>query len=81
MTPVTRSIVWRAVVLVLVLVVQFAALGIGLRYAAYEGSSTFQSLFMDDPQVGIRLRPNTRIRYTTVEFSTEIAINAQGVRG
>ena len=81
MTPVTRSIAWRAAVLFLVLVVQFAVLEAGLRvYATYEGSSTFQSLFMDDPQVGIRLRPNTRIRYTTVEFSNEIGINAQGVR-
>ena len=81
MTPVNGSIIRRGAVLAIVLLAQFALLEAGLRvYAAYEGSSTFQSLFMDDPQVGIRLRPNTRIRYTTVEFSTEIAINAQGVR-
>ncbi|HXT70774.1 MAG TPA: SGNH/GDSL hydrolase family protein [Vicinamibacterales bacterium] len=35
---------------------------------------------MDDPNVGIRLRPGARIRYTTVEFSAEVGINAQGVR-
>jgi hypothetical protein len=63
------------------LVAQFALLEAGLRvYGAFEGTSTFQSLFMDDPQVGVRLRPNARIRYTTVEFTTDIAINPQGVR-
>jgi hypothetical protein len=35
---------------------------------------------MDDPVVGHWLRPGARTRYTTVEFSTEIAINPQGVR-
>lgn len=72
---------WRALILVLVLVAQFAVLEAGLRiYGAFEGSTTFQSLFMDDPDVGIRLRPNAHIRYTTVEFTTDVAINAQGVR-
>jgi hypothetical protein len=71
----------RAVLLVFILILEFAAIEGTLRlYGAFEGSSTFQSLFMDDPDVGIRLRPGTRIRYTTVEFSTEIAINQQGVR-
>ena len=35
---------------------------------------------MQDPQVGYRLKPGAGTRYTTVEFSTELAINAQGVR-
>ena len=53
----------------------------GLRaYGAFEGTTTFQSLFMDDPEAGLRLRPGARIRYSTVEFTTDIAINAQGVR-
>ena len=76
-----RSVFGRALLLGLIFVIEFAALEAALRVrGAFEGSSTFQSLFMDDPQVGIRLRPGTQIRYTTVEFSTEIAINAQGVR-
>jgi len=64
-----------------VLVVEFAAIEAGLRaYGAFEGTTTFQSLFMDDSGTGLRLRPGARIRYSTVEFTTDIAINAQGVR-
>ncbi|HEX5069099.1 MAG TPA: hypothetical protein VFV78_02700 [Vicinamibacterales bacterium] len=71
----------RAFILALILIAQFAVLEAGLRiYGAFEGSTTFQSLFMDDARVGIRLRPNAQIRYTTVEFTADIAINAQGVR-
>ena len=35
---------------------------------------------MNDPAVGHRLKPNARTTYTTTEFSTDLAINAQGVR-
>ncbi len=71
----------RWLVLILVLVVEFAALEAGLRvYGASEGTTTFQSLFTSDPHVGVRLRPGAHIRYTTVEFTTDIAVNAQGVR-
>ena len=45
-----------------------------------EASPEFQSLFTDDEQVGHRLRPNAEARYTTPEFSTDLKINAQGVR-
>ena len=76
-----RPVASRVLLVVVVLILEFAALEAALRvYGAFEGSTTFQSLFMDDPRVGIRLRPDTRIRYTTVEFSAEIGINAQGVR-
>ena len=75
------SLLRRVALAALILAAEFAILETALRaYGALEGSSTFQSLFMDDPAVGIRLRPDTRIRYTTVEFTTDIAINAQGVR-
>ncbi len=81
MTPVITPTGRRVLILALILAAEFAGLEAGLRvYGAFEGGSTFQSLFMDDPQVGIRLRPNARIRYTTVEFTTDIAINDQGVR-
>ena len=71
----------RAVIFGVILLVQFAIIESGLRlYSASEGSTTFQSLFMGDPAVGHRLRPGTRIRYNTDEFTTDIAVNAQGVR-
>lgn len=75
------SVTRRVALIVLILAVEFALLEAGLRaWGAFESTSTFQSLFMDDPQVGVRLRPNARIRYSTVEFTTDIAVNAQGVR-
>lgn len=77
----TPSVLRRVSILFVLLVAGFAALEAGLRvYGASEGTTTFQSLFMPDPGVGSRLRPGARIRYTTVEFTTDIAINAQGVR-
>ena len=76
-----RIWVRRLVLFAVVLTVQFGLIEAGLRvYGAAEGSTTFQSLFLDDPAVGRRLRPGAAIRYTTVEFTTDIAINAQGVR-
>jgi hypothetical protein len=66
---------------VVILVAELAVLEGGLRwYGGSEASPGFQSLFMNDPAVGHRLRPNARTTYTTSEFSTELAINAQGVR-
>ncbi|HQX81600.1 MAG TPA: hypothetical protein PKW63_07570 [Vicinamibacterales bacterium] len=71
----------RAALVGVILVLEFAALEAGLRtWGAFESSSEFRTLFMDDPQVGVRLRPNARISYSTVEFTTDIAINDQGVR-
>ena len=53
----------------------------GLRiHGGMDASPAFQSLFMQDPAIGHRLRPNAHARYTTVEFTTDLAINAQGVR-
>lgn len=76
-----RSVKARFALVTAIVLVEFAVLEAGLRvYGAFEGTSTFQSLFMDDPQVGIRLRPGARIRYATVEFTTDIAVNGQGVR-
>jgi hypothetical protein len=78
---VQMSIGRRAFVLAVILIAQFAVLEAGLRlYGEFQGSTTFQSLFMDDPRVGIRLRPNATIRYTTAEFTADIAVNAHGVR-
>jgi hypothetical protein len=75
--PVLVRLLW----LVIVGLVEVAALEAGLRLqGSSEASPGFQSLFMDDAAVGHRLRPNAQTRYTTVEFSTDLHVNAQGVR-
>jgi lysophospholipase L1-like esterase len=64
-----------------ILVAEFAVLEGALRvYSGSEAAPSFQSILMQDPRIGHRLKPDARTRYTTVEFSTEIVINAQGVR-
>lgn len=86
MDPATRSslvrtVFVRVVVLALLFAGEFAVLEASLRWrGGTEASPEFQSLFTDDEQVGHRLRPNAHARYTTVEFSTDLTINAQGVR-
>ena len=68
-------------VLAAVLATEFVALEAGVRWhGGSDAAPGFQALFMPDPDVGHRLKPNARTRYTTVEFSTDLAINAQGVR-
>ena len=60
---------------------QFAVFETALRLWGHsEASPAFQTLFMQDPTLGYRLRPNARTRFVTAEFDTNIAINAQGVR-
>ncbi len=60
---------------------QFALFEIALRtWGHSEAAPAFQALFMPDPVIGYRLRPNARTRFVTAEFDTEIAINGQGVR-
>jgi len=64
-----------------VLIVEFAVIEGAMRaYGGSEASAGFQALFMQDPRVGHRPRPGARTRYSTVEFSTNLTINAQGVR-
>ena len=71
----------RVLLFGLILAAQFVLIEAGLRlYGGSEGSTTFQSLFMDDPFVGHRLRPGARIHFASDEFATDIAINEQGVR-
>jgi lysophospholipase L1-like esterase len=71
----------RILLFAVILLAELAVLEAGLRwYGGSEASPGFQSLFMNDPAVGHRLRPNARTTYTTTEFSTDLAINAQGVR-
>lgn len=71
----------RILLFAVILLAELAVLEAGLRwYGGSEASPGFQSIFMNDPAVGHRLKPNARTTYTTVEFSTDLAINAQGVR-
>jgi lysophospholipase L1-like esterase len=78
-----RSSGWlaRLGLLALILAAEFGVLEAGLRWhGGSEAAPGFQQLFMQDARVGHRLRPGASTRYTTPEFSTQIAINAQGVR-
>ena len=71
----------RGALLLAIAAAQFAVFEIALRaWGHSEASAAFQTLFMPDPAIGFRLRPNARTRFVTAEFDTEIAINSQGVR-
>lgn len=64
-----------------ILAAQFVALEAAIRWhGGTEAAPAFQALFTRDRAIGHRLKPNARARYTTVEFSTDLRINAQGVR-
>src|SRR5688572_21560532 len=71
----------RMGLLAVILAAEFVVLEAGLRWrGGTEASPGFQMLFMQDAQVGHRLRPGSRTRYATDEFTTDLAINPQGVR-
>ena len=71
----------RALLLLAIAGAQFALFEIALRVWGHsEAAPAFQALFMPDPVIGYRLRPNARTRFVTAEFDTEIATNSQGVR-
>jgi lysophospholipase L1-like esterase len=60
---------------------QFAVFETALRmWGSSEAAPTFQGLFDGDARLGYRLKPNARIRFTTAEFETDLAINSIGVR-
>jgi hypothetical protein len=71
----------RALLFVAIATVQFAMFEAALRIWGHsEAAPAFQALFIPDPVIGYRLRPNARTRFVTAEFDTTIAVNAQGVR-
>lgn len=71
----------RLGLLAVILAAEFVVLEAGLRWrGGTEASPGFQELFMQDARVGHRLRPGASTRYATVEFATDLAINAEGVR-
>jgi lysophospholipase L1-like esterase len=71
----------RLLVAAAMIVLQFGVFEAALRYhGGSEAAPSFQRLFMSDEAIGYRLRPGAATRFTTPEFSTDIAINPQGVR-
>lgn len=71
----------RLSLVLIILVLEFVVLEAGLRWhGGSDVSPAFRALFESDDRIGHRLRPGGRARYTTVEFSTDLRINAQGVR-
>lgn len=61
--------------------VQFGIFEAALRvWGSSEAAPSFQGLFENDATIGYRLKPNARVRFTTAEFDTTIAINGLGVR-
>ena len=71
----------RALLFLAIVAAQFAIFEAALRtWGHSEAAPAFQGLFVPDATIGYRLQPNARTRYTTAEFETDIAINAQGVR-
>ena len=50
------------------------------RGAARKPRPSFQGLFETDPAIGYRLKPHARTRFTTSEFTADIAINGAGLR-
>jgi lysophospholipase L1-like esterase len=71
----------RIAAFLFVMAVQFGIFEVALRlWGSSEAAPAFQGLFMQDPDVGFRLKPGARTRFGTAEFETDIAINNAGVR-
>jgi hypothetical protein len=64
-----------------IMAIQFGLFEAALRtWGSSEAAPAFQGLFTDDPVIGYRLKPGARVRFATMEFDTEIAVNSTGVR-
>jgi lysophospholipase L1-like esterase len=71
----------RLALLAVIILAWFEVFELSLRVAGgSEAGPGFRDLFTPDPAIGYRLRPSTSIRFTTSEFSSDIAINSAGVR-
>ena len=71
----------RVVTFVIIMTAQFGLFEVALRtWGSSEAAPAFQGLFVNDPAIGYRLKPGARVRFTTSEFDTEIAINGSGLR-
>ena len=71
----------RFALFLLIVVAQFSVFEMALRtWGSSEAAPSFQGLFQPDPEIGYRLKPGARTRFSTEEFDTEIRINSAGVR-
>jgi hypothetical protein len=71
----------KALSFVLIAAAQFGLFEAGLRtWGSSEAAPSFQGLFEPDPAIGFRLKPHARMRFTTSEFTADIAINGAGFR-
>ncbi len=71
----------RLLTFVLIAAAQFGLFEVGLRtWGSSEAAPSFQGLFEPDPAIGFRLKPHARMRFTTSEFTADIAINGAGFR-
>jgi lysophospholipase L1-like esterase len=65
----------------IIVAAQFVIFEVGLRtWGSSEAAPSFQGLFETDPAIGYRLKPHARTRFTTTEFTADIAINGAGLR-
>jgi lysophospholipase L1-like esterase len=65
----------------IIVAAQFVIFEVGLRtWGSSEAAPSFQGLFETDPTIGYRLKPHARTRFTTSEFTADIAINGDGLR-
>ena len=71
----------KVLTFVLIAAAQFGLFEAGLRtWGSSEAAPSFQGLFEPDPAIGFRLKPHARMRFTTSEFTADIAINGAGLR-
>ena len=81
MTDARRRRARRMGAFLLVLAAEFGIFEVALRtWGHSEAAPAFQGLFTPDEVTGYRLQPGARVRFTTSEFDTDIAINSRGVR-
>jgi hypothetical protein len=71
----------RLALFMLIAAAQFLVFEVSLRtWGRSEAVPTFQGLFEDDPELGFRLKPHARTRFTSAEFAADIEINGAGFR-
>lgn len=76
-----RDTVRRLLLAAAMVILQFGVFEAALRFqGGSEAAPGFQQLFMPDDVIGYRLRPGASTRFSTPEFTTDISINARGVR-
>ena len=71
----------RVVLFLVVFALQFGVFETAMRvWGSSEAAPAFQGLFIGDPLIGYRLKPNAHVGFATSEFDSEIATNSLGLR-